>query len=103
MSRQQNRRSGRRFDGASRTERTPRCNECVVLTGRPPTAHLRPRRSRRSSDAEHDSEPADRQVIATLCGPNTVGTGGLSEVVALKVGGSSPLGHPKVTLFQSCW
>ena len=24
------------------------------------------------------------------------------QVVALKVGGSSPLGHPKVTLFQSC-
>ena len=48
------------------------------------------------------ARPPDVQVTVVARRPATPVAGATAQVVALKVGGSSPLGHPKITVVRSC-
>jgi hypothetical protein len=61
----------------------------------PTTTHLRRRRCSRPTDARHRCRGDSTQVTSTVHRQSTGDACDRPEVVALKVGGSSPLGHPK--------
>jgi hypothetical protein len=61
----------------------------------PTTTHLRRRRCSRPTDARHRCRGDSTQVTSIVHLPSTGDACDQPEVVALKVGGSSPLGHPR--------
>jgi hypothetical protein len=61
----------------------------------PTTTHLRRHRCSRPTDARHRCRRDSTQVTSIVHLQSTGDAGDRPEVVALKVGGSSPLGHPK--------
>jgi len=72
-----------------------RCRSSVRPGHDAPTPHLRDRGSCRPAVGEHERPPLDNQLNAVASRRPTVVSGRPPEVVALKVGGSSPLGHPR--------
>jgi len=68
----------------------------TAITPDPPTAHLRRHRSSRPTGADIGAAGAFTQVTAIAHRSGTGSLGEPVEVVALKVGGSSPLGQAQV-------
>jgi hypothetical protein len=71
------------------------CRPETPLPLGPTTTQLRPHQCCQPIEARHRRHRVQPQVTAVPHVPSTAHPGDLTEVVALKVGGSSPLGHPR--------